>query len=110
MYQEDTDLLFPARVIAELSELRQAGWQGLIARVAAAGPDSSEETAFVLMMVRLNGCGSCNTDSYRAMQGCNACSRQTLKRFRGSDEELANLFDTAHFEVQEHLKKKGKIS
>ncbi len=110
MYQEDTDLLFPAHVIGELSDLRHSAWHELIARVAAAGPDSSEETAFILMMVRLNGCGSCNTDSYRAMQGCNACSHQTLKRFRGSDEELANLFEMAYFEVQEHLKKKGKIS
>ena len=105
--QDDTDLLFPDRLIPDLAGLRGARFDELVARVNAAGPDSVERAAFVLLMVRLNGCGSCNADSFRAMQGCLACSQQTLKRFRSTDDELDNLFATACREVEEFRSKKG---
>ncbi|MBN2385961.1 MAG: hypothetical protein JXB85_03005 [Anaerolineales bacterium] len=105
MYQDDTDLLFPVRIISELREIRNDGWRTIINQVRASGADSPAETAFVLMMVRLNGCATCYADSYRAMQGCLACSQQTLKRQRGTDEDLQRSYLAACLEVEEYLRK-----
>jgi hypothetical protein len=106
MYNPDTDLLFPPHAIASLHDVRDTGWQELVRGVLNAGSTSAEQTAFILMMVRLNGCATCNADSYRAMQGCPACARQALKRFRGTDNELSLLYQSAKAEVEEYLQVK----
>ena len=105
MYNPDTDLLFPGRVIPSLRDQRSETWQGLVKRVCAAEPESIEYLAFILMMARLDGCASCNADSFRAMQGCTACARQTLKRYRGSDEELLQQYRAARSDVEAYLRK-----
>jgi hypothetical protein len=94
------ELLFPHSVIPALSKLRGARWQGLVGRIMTL-PEMHEETlAFMLMMVRVNGCMACETDSYRAMRGCAACAIQTLRRFKGPDEELLELFQQALEDVR----------
>ncbi|MEZ0396249.1 MAG: hypothetical protein ABWK53_07490 [Anaerolineales bacterium] len=110
MRPNDTDLLFPDRLIPLLANLRSADWRALVQRVVAAEANPLEQAAFVLMMVRLNGCVSCNADSYRAMQGCLVCSQQTLKRFRGSDEDLLRAFEAACREVDSHLTQTQTLS
>jgi len=54
----------------------------------------------MLMMIRLDGCMCCETDSYRAMRGCGACAHQTLRRYKGTDAELLGLFEIALQEVR----------
>lgn len=49
----------------------------------------------MLMMIRLDGCLTCHADSYRAMRGCTLCAQQTITRFKGSDEELIDLYEQA---------------
>ena len=89
------DILFPRHVIPSLKNMRGEVWCALVERVSTL-PETHEETlAFMLMMVRLNGCLSCETDSYRAMRGCAACAHQTLRRFKGEDSELVEMFDKA---------------
>lgn len=91
----DNALLFPRHVIPSLRSLRGQMWDTLIERVSNL-PECHEETlAFMLMMINLNSCMSCETDSYRAMRGCGACAQQTLRRYKGSDEELLQLFQDA---------------
>lgn len=107
MYNADTDLLFPPRAIPALQEERSATWRDLVTNVVEAKTDGLEQTAFVLMMVRLNNCATCNADSCRAMTGCTSCSIQSLKRFHGSDAELSGLFLAAKAEVEQYLQKKG---
>ena len=69
MYAQN-ELLYPHRITPELRSLRKQEWQALIDRVSSL-PESHEEVlAFSMMMVRLNGCLACETDSYRAMRGC----------------------------------------
>jgi hypothetical protein len=81
MYTKN-ELMFPHHAISSLRRLRGASWKTLVERVITL-PECHEETlAFMLMMVRLNGCMACETDSYRAMRGCAACSLQTLRRFK----------------------------
>ncbi len=99
MPNPDTELLFPPRIILDLEGLRDGPWRSLVRRVAAAPPASPERTAFVLMMARLNNCAACHTGSYRALQGCTRCSRQSILRRKESDEELVALFETARREV-----------
>ena len=103
MYQSDTEMLFPTRVIPTLKNLRGRAWQDLVATVAAR-PDGDEATlAFGLMMIRLNGCLSCHADSYRAMRGCTACAQQAIGRYKDTDEGLVMLYHKAIKEVRLYL-------
>lgn len=54
---------------------------------------SVEVLALMSLMIELNGCLACETDSYRAMRGCTACAQQTLRRYKGSDQELICLYE-----------------
>lgn len=105
MYNSDTDLLFPPRVIPDLREVRGPNWRKLVTRVSGTKEISVERMAFILMMVRLNGCASCNADSFRAMNGCTSCAKQSLKRFRGADAELVKLYEEAKTEIARYLEK-----
>jgi hypothetical protein len=99
VYNNDTDMLFPSRVIPKLKDLRGKKWDELIAQVEKAATLDPDHLAFVLMMIQLGGCSSCHADSYRAMRGCTSCAQQTIRRFRGSDEELLENFKSAREEM-----------
>jgi hypothetical protein len=43
---------------------------------------------------------ACETDSYRAMRGCTACAHQTLRRYKGDDQELLDMFHDALTDVR----------
>jgi alkylhydroperoxidase family enzyme len=106
MYNPDTDLIFPPRNISSLCNERGSEWRSLVSAVEKTGLDSPEQMAFILMMARLNSCATCNADSFRALHGCSLCARQSLKRFRGTDDELTRLFETAKTEVLVFTKQK----
>jgi hypothetical protein len=94
------DILFPRHVIPTLKTLRGEQWAALVERVSQQ-PENHEDTlAFMLMMIRLNGCMTCETDSYRAMRGCGLCAQQTLRRYKGSDDDLLALFEQALSDVR----------
>ena len=99
MYNNDTDMLFPSRVIQKLKDLRGKKWDELVVQVETADTLDPDHLAFVLMMIQLGGCSSCHADSYRAMRGCTSCAQQTIRRFRGSDEELIENFEAAREEM-----------
>jgi hypothetical protein len=106
MYNSDTELLFPIRVIPTLSSLRDDIWRELVARVSVPHADPTDQMAFVLMMIRLGGCVTCSSDSFRAMRGCTQCAWQTIRRYRGTDQALLDQFEQARRDVQEYLTKK----
>ncbi len=106
MYNSDTELLFPARVIPSLGNMRTDVWRAFIEKVGGTDASLLEKQAFVLMMVRLGGCVGCNADSYRAMRGCTACARQTVKRFKGGDQDLIELFSLACREMEAYLQRR----
>lgn len=106
IYSEDTHLLFPPAAIPSVRDARGALWQELVDSVLKTPPDSLEQTAILLVLARLNGCTTCNVDSYRALQGCSVCARQALRRFRGSDEDLNDLYRSALQEVKHFLNQK----
>ena len=106
MYNEDTDVLFPPRIIPQLRTLRGDQWQELVSRISLLEGTALERLAFVLLMVRLGGCASCQANSFRAMRGCTQCAMQTIRRFRGSDEDLLTHFNELKEEVSRYLRKK----
>ncbi|GAB5491365.1 MAG: hypothetical protein Phog2KO_15800 [Phototrophicaceae bacterium] len=91
----NNDILFPHSAIASLRGLRDKEWNDLVEHILTL-PETHEETlAFMLTMIRLNSCIGCETDSYRAMRGCSACSIQTLRRFKDDDSQLMTMYEQA---------------
>ncbi len=106
MYNTDTELLFPSRIITELRDQRGASWQKLVDRILDQDPTSIERLAFVLMIARLDGCTTCNADSFRAMRGCTQCALQNVRRFRGKDRELVKMFNEARKDIELYINNK----
>jgi hypothetical protein len=99
MQENGADLLFPPYVISGLRNLRGSAWQDLVDRVNSIEYLAEERLSFVLMMVHLGGCITCQADSYKAMRGCALCSALTIKRFRGNDQDLLNKFAESKIEL-----------
>lgn len=99
----DNELLFPPYAIPKLRQARGEPWQELVDRVLSLPEDHPEALAFSLLMIRLDGCMNCETDSYRAMRGCIPCALQALRRYKGSDEDLLNRYQRALEDVELHL-------
>jgi hypothetical protein len=101
------DLLFPSYAIEPLRNLRGERWESLICSLLQQDPISIERIAFVLFMVRLSGCTSCQSDSFRAMRGCVICASNTIKRYKGNDQSLLDLYDEAKRDLIEYMKEAG---
>ena len=106
MIHEDTEVIFPPRVIPVLQDLRDKDWHDLVSRVSKLSLIDPERLGFVLMMTKICGCSTCQADSFRAMRGCTYCATQAVRRHRGDDMELIAGFSEAHAEVQQYLNKK----
>jgi hypothetical protein len=108
MYNEDTELIFPNRVISDLAELRGESWKKLVEEVSNLENESEKQMSFVLMMANLDGCMTCNADSFRAMKGCTQCAQDAVRRFRGTDKELLKMYTKAEKEVAKIRESDGK--
>ncbi len=104
MYQSDTEMLFPSRVIPALRDLRGKTWRELVDRMCEEEEGSADNLAFCLMMIRLDGCLTCHSDSYRALRGCTLCAQQAVARFKGSDADLLRQFKQARTDVVQYLR------
>jgi hypothetical protein len=96
------------RVAPDLRELRGEKWRALVDQVCKAPDASLDHLAFTLLLVRLSGCLTCHTYSYRALRGCTLCATHTIRRFRGEDEELIELFQNAKADVE--ASREGKVA
>ena len=102
-YNADTEIMFPMRVAPKLRNARGPAWRDLVDRVVKEPEASLAHLGFTLLFVRLSGCLTCHTDSYRAMRGCTACSIHAIRRFRGDDRDLIALYERAKGEVEAYL-------
>ncbi|MBI9047862.1 MAG: hypothetical protein JEZ00_00465 [Anaerolineaceae bacterium] len=109
MNNTDTETLYPFRVTPQLRNFRTKVWKEIIDSVLDAQADDEEKIGFSMMMVKLGGCITCSADSFRAMRGCTHCASQTVRRFRGPDEELKELFLENVAEVNKYSEKKEFI-
>jgi hypothetical protein len=96
-------MIFPARVIGTLRLARGDDWQVLVEQVMHLPDTHPDVLAFSLMMIRLNGCLKCHSDSFRAMRGCTLCARQTIARAKESDADLLMLWEAARADVARWL-------
>ncbi len=99
----NTEIMFPPKVIPSLREACGPEWQDLVDRITRLDETDPRSLAFSLMMIRLNGCLDCETDSYRAMRGCAACALQTVRRYRANERELLRLYGLALKDVEAFL-------
>jgi len=102
------ELLFPNYVIPTLRNMRGPEWAALIDRVMSLPETHKESLAFVLVMIRLNSCMACETDSYRAMRGCSACAQQTLRRFKGADRDMLRAYKQALDDIDRYMARKRR--
>ncbi len=98
----NNEILFPHDAIPALRQARGEKWMQLIDSLSQKKETSVEVLALMWVMIELDGCLSCETDSYRAMRGCTTCAQQTLRRFTGSDEELLQKYESALVEFREY--------
>lgn len=103
MNNPDTDLIFPLRVIPDLADLRGEKWKQLVDQLITPDTDRVSQCGFALMMARLGGCVTCNSDSFRAMRGCTQCAQRTIRRFKGEDEELIKEYESQREEYRQYL-------
>ena len=103
MQSNTVDLLFPSKAIEFLCRLRGMQWEKLINGLLELEPKDPDRIAFVLMMVRIGGCASCQADSFRAMRGCILCSSTTIKRYKGTDQTLIDLYKEAKKDVVKYI-------
>jgi hypothetical protein len=94
MYTKN-ELMFPHYAIQHVRDARGDEWRTLVDHLTSLPETHEEVLAFMLLMIRLNGCLPCETDSYRAMRGCIMCTRQTLRRFKEPDSELLRMYAEA---------------
>ncbi len=102
MYAKN-ELMFPHYAIQHTRDGRGADWNALVDHVLSLPETHEEVLAFMLMMIRLNGCMPCETDSYRAMRGCAMCVEQTMRRYKGSDEDLLGKYQQALIDVRSYM-------
>jgi len=95
LYNEDTELIFPIRVAPALRDLHGAAWRKVADKAAKADPESPDAVSFVLAMARIDGCSSCNADSFRAMKGCTLCAQDAVRRYRGGEKALLKQIEKA---------------
>src|SRR3990172_13247512 len=91
------------RVAPGLRDLRGRNWQRLVERAIETPDGSPEQLAFGLVLIRLAGCLTCHPDSYRALRGCTACATHVVRRHRGQDEDLAELYERAMADIEVFL-------
>ena len=107
MYNSETEVLFPLRFAEELVDLRDDEWKKLVKFIISDQASRTDRVAFILFMVRLNGCVGCNADSYRAMRGCITCARLAIKRYKSGDDDLIHVFEQAKNEIVSFYAKKN---
>jgi len=101
------EILFPSSLIPRLGDLRESKWQRLVKRVARLSEIHPDRLAFILMMIRLDGCLKCYNGSFKFMRGCELCARQTVMQFKESDDHLLRMYRRARRDVENHLRKHG---
>lgn len=99
----DSEILFPPRCIPPLRNLRGEKWAQFIDHLTQLPDDHEDVLGFSLLMIQLSSCLTCSLDSYRASLGCCTCARRTVAGFKGSAEELIQLFEEAREKVRAYL-------
>jgi radical SAM superfamily enzyme len=101
---ERTELLFAHWAVRALKDARGPKWKKLVEDVAALPETHPDALAFQLMMVRLNGCVTCDARKYIERGGCARCSSTTLAFSKETEENLLARYRAARKEITSTLK------
>jgi hypothetical protein len=107
MNNPDTEFLFPMRAIGALAEMRGKDWGKLVKKLDNLPQTDEAKIAFSLLMIKLAGCVGCTADSFRAMRGCTQCARLVIKRYKGTDDELIELYTASIKDVKAIMEKRN---
>ena len=102
------EILFPLHLVSKLKDVRGPKWRELVTHVAGLPEEHPDALAFALMMIRLNQCLSCHRENYRYQQGCLACSTQSIVYFKGTDDDLLQLYKRAQRDIRRYIRQ-GKL-
>ena len=97
------ELLFPAHLISSLRDLRGEEWRALVDRVSVLPETHPDCLAFILMMIELDGCLRCNSNNFKFLRGCFLCATQTVQSFKGTDNDLIEMYNKAKHDLGVHL-------
>jgi len=106
MFNSDTELLFPLRVLPDIKGIRSETWAKMVDQASGKKSHGIDQFGMELLLVKLAGCVNCDSDSFRAMKGCEFCMRQALRRFKGSDAELQRMYEQSKKEIGKYCKDK----
>ncbi len=99
----DSEILFPHKAIKGLRYLRGSKWQRLMEHILQLPEDHPDVIAFSLLMIRLAECLHCDMGSYKAFLGCQTCSQRIIAGFKGTDDDLLQLYEEAREDVRRYL-------
>ncbi|MCX7852836.1 MAG: hypothetical protein N2383_08635 [Caldilineales bacterium] len=102
------EILFPVTLIPRLRNLKGPGWAALVERISPLPEMHPDKLAFCLLMIRLDGCLKCYSGSYKFMRGCEACAVQSVMQFKGSDEDLLQMYAQAQRDLAAYLSGREK--
>jgi hypothetical protein len=98
------EILFAHWAVRSLKDARGPKWNKLVKEIAALPEDHPDALAFQLMMVRLNGCVTCDARKYMERGGCARCSQTTLTFSKETEENLLARSRAARKEIAQSLK------
>ncbi len=104
MTTEEFQLLFPLEILPEIKDIRTKTWKGFLENYQQGENTLVTTVALVITLTRLVGCATCEADSFRAMRGCVACAKQSLKRNKDSDDTIIDSFHQCERQVVQFLK------
>jgi hypothetical protein len=107
MLNPDTELIFPIRILPKLTNLRGEIWENNITEVLETN-DLVNQVGMIVLMIKVAGCITCNADSYRAIRGCTLCSQQAIKRYKGTDKELNQIYRKSCKKVKKFIEKRER--
>ncbi len=99
-----TEILFAHWAVRSLSNARGPKWRKLVEEIAALPETDPDALAFQLMMVRLNGCPSCDARKFAERGGCARCSLTTLAFSKETEASLLARYRSAQKDIQEALR------
>lgn len=99
------EFLFAHWAVPALRDMRGARWRDLVERIAPLPETHLDALAFALVMVRLNGCVTCDARRFRERGGCANCSRFVLTTLsKESEANLLTRFRAAQKEIARSVK------
>lgn len=105
MLNQETELIFPVRLLNGIKNLRGTGWKSLIEETTENDFDLIKKVTLTLLMAKLCGCITCNADSYRANRGCKICSQQAIRRLKISDNDLESMYKRFYIKTKKYIEK-----